>query len=152
MPVAVDRLICDDIKTLIVSGSIAKPDNLGPIVAGDLSIDYLPRFEPSDLEQIKILIAPRSRSTSLASRISRTFDLQVQLAVMQSASADSERFLALLDLVSDLDRRLSLASTISGATYRATWVSSECNLYDVASLEQHSVFRSVLTLTFRVTT
>jgi hypothetical protein len=152
MPVAVDRQICDDVKTLIVSGSIAKPDNDGPIVAADVAIDYLPRFEPVDLEQLKIVIAPRSRSTTLASRASRTRELQVQVAIMQSATSDSARFTALIDMTNDIDQRLALASVISGATYRATWSSSACQLYDVAALEQHSVFRSVITVTYSMTT
>lgn len=151
MPVAVDRQILDDIKTLIVSGSIAKPDNLGPIVAVDVTTNYLPRFEAVDLDQLKIVLAPRSRSTSLASRISRTRELQIQIAIMQAATYDSARFTALLDMVSDIDQRLALASSIVGSTYRANWSSSECSLYDVAALEQHSVFRSVLTITYSVT-
>jgi len=152
MPVAVDRLICDDVKTLIVSGSIAKPDNLGPIVAADVTIDYLPRFEPADLDDLKIVLAPRSRTTTLASRASRTRELQVQVAIMQSATADSARFTALLDLTNDVEQRLALASVITGATYRATYVESSTQLYDIAALEQHSVFRSVITLTYRMTT
>jgi hypothetical protein len=152
MPVAVDRLILDDMKTLIVSGTIAKPDNLGSIVADDVTIDYLPRFEPADLDDLKIVLAPRSRTTTLASRASRQRELQIQVAIMQSATADSARFTELLDLTNDVEQRLALASVITGATYRATYVESSTQLYDVAALEQHSVFRSVITLTYRMTT
>jgi hypothetical protein len=152
MPVAVDRLICDDIKTLIVSGLIAKPDNLGGITAADVSIDYLPRFEPADLDELKIVIAPRTRSTTVASRASRQSDLQIQVAIMQSATADSARFAALIDLTNDIEQRLALSSVINGATYRANYVESSTQLYDIAALEQHSVFRSVITVTYRLTT
>ena len=152
MPVAVDQLICDDVKTLIVSGSIAKPDNLGAITVADVTIDYLPRFEPADLDDLKIVIAPRSRTTTIASRASRQRDLQIQVAIMQSATADSARFTALIDLTNDIEQRLALSSVINGATYRANYVESSTQLYDIASLEQHSVFRSVITITYRLTT
>jgi hypothetical protein len=152
MPVAVDRLICDDIKTLIVSGSIAKPDNLGGITAADVTIDYLPRFEPADLDELKIVIAPRTRSTTVASRASRQRDLQIQVAIMQSATDDSARFTALIDMTNDIEQRLALSSVINGATYRANYVESSTQLYDIAALEQHSVFRSVITVTYRLTT
>jgi 6,7-dimethyl-8-ribityllumazine synthase len=71
---------------------------------------------------------------------------------MQSATADSARFTALIDLTNDIEQRLALASVISGATYRATYVESSTQLYDIAALEQHSVFRSVITITYRLTT
>jgi hypothetical protein len=41
---------------------------------------------------------------------------------------------------------------INGATYRANYVESSTQLYDIAALEQHSVFRSVITVTYRLTT
>ena len=72
--------------------------------------------------------------------MTRSLEIGIQIAVMQTAAADSERFQQLLDLAHDIDTALSEADLSSG-----TWSRSEVMLYDVEALERHGAFRSVIT-------
>jgi hypothetical protein len=133
------RQILADIKQALVTAAIVDPET-NAALDDTIQIDYLPRFTPEDLKDLRIVVAPRQNSSQKISRVTRSLEIGIQIAVMQTAAADSERFQQLLDLAHDIDTALSEADLSSG-----TWSRSEVMLYDVEALERHGAFRSVIT-------
>jgi hypothetical protein len=139
-----DRQLLADVAAALVAAAVVDPETNAPLDADTIQIDYLPRFTPEDLEDLKVVVAPRQNTSIKLSRSTREFELGIQVAVMQTASPDSERFTQLLDLTASLDEALASATLDSGV-----WSRSEVTLYDVAALEQHGAFRSVITVYFK---
>ena len=134
------RQILADVKQALVTAAIVDPETNAALDNDTIQIDYLPRFTPEDLKDLRIVVAPRQNSSQKISRVTRSLEIGIQIAVMQTAAADSERFQQLLDLAHDIDTALSEADLSSG-----TWSRSEVMLYDVEALERHGAFRSVIT-------
>ena len=134
------RQILADVKQALVTAAIVDPETNAALDDDTIKIDYLPRFTPEDLKELRIVVAPRQNSSQKISRVTRSLEIGIQVAVMQTAAADSERFQQLLDLAHDIDTALSGADLSSG-----TWSRSEVMLYDVEALERHGAFRSVIT-------
>lgn len=134
------RQILADVKQALVTAAIVDPETNAALDDDTIQIDYLPRFTPEDLKELRIVVAPRQNSSQKISRVTRSLEIGIQVAVMQTAAADSERFQQLLDLAHDIDTALSGADLSSG-----TWSRSEVMLYDVEALERHGAFRSVIT-------
>ena len=134
------RQILADVKQALVTAAIVDPETNAALDDDTIKIDYLPRFTPEDLKDLRIVVAPRQNSSQKISRVTRSLEIGIQIAVMQTAAADSERFQQLLDLAHDIDTALSQADLSSG-----TWSRSEVMLYDVEALERHGAFRSVIT-------
>ena len=134
------RQILADVKQALVTAAIVDPETNAVLDDDTFKIDYLPRFTPEDLRDLRIVVAPRQNSSQKISRVTRSLEIGIQIAVMQTAAADSERFQQLLDLAHDIDTALSEADLSSG-----TWSRSEVMLYDVEALERHGAFRSVIT-------
>jgi hypothetical protein len=149
---AYDRTIAADVRTLILGAGLVNPDTDTAIAIGDVVLDYLPRFEPADLSNLKIVIAPRSRTLTPLSRSSRRREIVIQIGVMMSATPDSALFTGLLDLVAAIDEYLANVNQISTKFYTGQWSESTTTLYDVGALEQHSVFRSVISVTYLLLT
>jgi hypothetical protein len=139
-----DRQLLADVAAALVAAAVVDPETNASLDADTIQIDYLPRFTPEDLEDLKVVVAPRQNTSIKLSRFTREFELGIQVAVMQTASPDSERFTQLLDLTASLDEALASATLDSGV-----WSRSEVTLYDVAALEQHGAFRSVITVYFK---
>lgn len=135
------RQILADVKQALITAAIVDPETNAALDDDTIEIDYLPRFTPEDLKDLRIVLAPRQNSSSNISRVTRLLEIGIQIAVMQTAAADSERFQQLLDLVHDVDTALAQADLSSG-----TWSRSEVMLYDVEALERHGAFRSVITV------
>ena len=134
------RQILADVKQALVTAAIVDPETNAALDDDTIKIDYLPRFTPEDLKELRIVVAPRQNSSQKISRVTRSLEIGIQIAVMQTAAADSERFQQLLDLAHDIDIALAVADFSSG-----TWSRSEVMLYDVEALERHGAFRSVIT-------
>jgi hypothetical protein len=134
------RQILADVKQALVTAAIVDPETNAALDDDTIKIDYLPRFTPEDLKDLRIVVAPRQNSSQKISRVTRSLEIGIQIAVMQTAAADSERFQQLLDLAHDIDTALSDSDLSSG-----TWSRSEVMLYDVEALERHGAFRSVIT-------
>ena len=134
------RQILADVKQALVTAAIVDPETNAALDDDTIKIDYLPRFTPEDLKELRIVVAPRQNSSQKISRVTRSLEIGIQIAVMQTAAADSERFQQLLDLAHDIDTAISAADLSSG-----TWSRSEVMLYDVEALERHGAFRSVIT-------
>jgi hypothetical protein len=139
-----DRQLLADVAAALVAAAVVDPETNAPLDADTIKIDYLPRFTPEDLKDLRVVVAPRQNTSIKISRSTREFELGVQVAVMQTASPDSERFAQLLDLTASLDDALASATLDSGV-----WSRSEVTLYDVQALEQHGAFRSVITVYFK---
>ena len=134
------RQILEDVKQALINAAIVDPKTNASLDDDTIQIDYLPRFTPEDLKDLRIVLAPRQNSSQNISRVTRLLEIGIQIAVIQTAAADSERFQQLLDLAHDIDTALAQADLSSG-----TWSRSEVMLYDVEALERHGAFRSVIT-------
>jgi hypothetical protein len=137
------QLLADVVEALAAAEVVDPKTNLA--IDGEIfKVDYLPRFEATDLKDLRIVVAPRQHTSTKISRSSREFEFGVQIAVIQTAAKDSERFFQLLDLTHELDAALATA-TIDGGV----WSRSEVSLYDTDALERHGAFRSVITAYFK---
>ena len=140
-------------STLVgVADAVAAHINAGtysrPVIAERM---YQPAFTLEDLKDLRVSVVPRTVGISAASRDSSTFECIIDVGVQQKLPATGEQaeIDALLDLVEEIADRLRL-TRLPGAP-EAAWagiahepvVSSE-------SLEQHRVFTSVLSVTYRV--
>ncbi len=112
---------------------------------------YQPAFTLEDLKDLRVSVVPRTVGISAASRDSSIVECVIDVGVQQKLPPANEQaeIDALLELVERIADRLRL-TRLPGAP-EAAWaglthepvVSSE-------SLEQHRVFTSVLSVTYRV--
>jgi len=151
---SIDRLLANQVLETLIAAELTTPSRVTPYTADQIEINYLPRVEPAELlDNVKIYIAPRTRSTLVVSRAQQRREHAIQIAVMQQAKPATELFLELLDLVAEIDETLANASEIAAAssiTRYGVWTSSSCELYSIEDLEQNGVFRSVLTANYLV--
>jgi hypothetical protein len=138
------RQLLADVVEALAAAEVVDPETNSAIDGDTFKVDYLPRFEATDLKNLRIVVAPRQNTSTKISRSSREFEFGVQIAVIQTAAKDSERFAQLLDLTHELDEALATA-TIDGGV----WSRSEVSLYDIDALERHGAFRSVITAYFK---
>lgn len=116
---------------------------------------YRPLFELSQLGTLRVSVVPRGISISNLGRNSNQHDAAVDVAVQkkvgpadgtQASTTELDGLMQLTESIADFFRLRRLVSAPS-----AIWVKTENNpVYSVEHLEQHRVFTSVLTLTFRI--
>ena len=138
------RDLLQDVVDALAAAAVIDPASNAAIDADAIKIDYLPRFQAEDLKDLRIVVAPRQNTSVKISRDTREFELGIQVAVIQTAAKDSERFEQLLDLTHEIDEALAMATIVGGV-----WSRSEVSLYDVQALEQHGAFRSVITVYYK---
>ena len=138
------RDLLQDVVDALAAAAVVDPASNAAIDAEAIKIDYLPRFQTEDLKDLRIVVAPRQNTSVKISRDTREFELGIQIAVIQTAAKDSERFEQLLDLTHEIDDALAMATIVGGV-----WSRSEVSLYDVQALEQHGAFRSVITVYYK---
>jgi hypothetical protein len=138
------RDLLQDVVDALAAAAVVDPASNAAIDADAIKIDYLPRFQAEDLKDLQIVVAPRQNTSVKISRYTREFELGIQVAVIQTAAKDSERFEQLLDLTHAIDEALAMATIVGGV-----WSRSEVSLYDVQALEQHGAFRSVITVIYK---
>ncbi|QOJ18476.1 MAG: hypothetical protein HRU76_13140 [Phycisphaeraceae bacterium] len=114
---------------------------------------YQPAFTLEDLKDLRVSVVPRTVGISAASRDSSTFECIIDVGVQQKLPAPHEgeqaEIDALLDLVEEIADRLRLAR-LPGAP-EAAWAGiAHEPVVASESLEQHLVFTSVLSVTYRV--
>lgn len=141
---SVIRDLLQDVVDALAAAAVVDPASNAAIDADAIKIDYLPRFQAEDLKDLQIVVAPRQNTSVKISRDTREFELGIQVAVIQTAAKDSERFEQLLDLTHEIDESLAMATIVGGV-----WSRSEVSLYDVQALEQHGAFRSVITVYYK---
>lgn len=135
--------VADTVAAHINAGTFSQP-----VVAERV---YQPALTLEDLKDLRVSVVPRTVGISAASRDSSIYECVIDVGVQKKLPADGEQaeIDALLDLVEEIADRLRL-KRLPGAP-EAAWagiahepvVSSE-------SLEQHRVFTSVLSVTYRV--
>jgi endonuclease YncB( thermonuclease family) len=138
------RQLLADVVDALTAAEVVDPKTNSAIDGDTFKVDYLPRFEATDLKDLRIVVAPRQNTSTKISRSTREFEFGVQIAVIQTAAKDSERFAQLLDLTHELDAALATATIDTGV-----WSRSEVSLYDIDALERHGAFRSVITAYFK---
>jgi hypothetical protein len=135
--------IADAVAAHVNAGTFSQPVNAVRT--------YQPAFSLEDLADLRVSVVPRTVGIAAASRDSSTFECVVDVGVQKKLPAEGEQSAidGLLDLVEELADHLRLKRLPDAP--EAAWagiahepvVSSE-------SLEQHRVFTSVLSVTYRV--
>ncbi|HMN39622.1 MAG TPA: hypothetical protein PKE29_02180 [Phycisphaerales bacterium] len=135
--------IADAVAAHINAGTFSQPVNAARM--------YQPAFTLEDLAELRVSVVPRTVGISAASRDSSVFECVIDVGVQKKLPADGAdgEIDALLDLVEEITDHLRLKRLPDAP--EAAWagiahepvVSSE-------SLEQHRVFTSVLSVTYRV--
>jgi hypothetical protein len=135
--------IADAITAYINTGTFSQPVNAVRM--------YQPAFTLEELADLRVSVVPRTTAITAASRDSSVFECVIDVGVQKKLSAEGAEgeIDALLDLVEEItdhlrQKRLSDApeAAWAGIAHEPV-VSSE-------SLEQHRVFTSVLSVTYRV--
>lgn len=112
---------------------------------------YQPAFTLEELGELRVSVVPRTTTVSAASRESSTYEHVLDVGVQKKLPAEDEQFsidelLELTEAIGDRLRHTRLAgfpeAAWAGLAHEPV-VSSE-------SLEQHRVFTSVLSVTYRV--
>jgi hypothetical protein len=152
MTTAPERQLAGQIVETIRASALRVPVTNAVFDETNCFIDYLPRYEAKDLQSTRIAVAPRGRSTSLATRNSVRLEIPVQVAVMHACTPTDDLFPLLLDLVGDIDILLArnhVVSAVASVTRYGYYLRSEINPYDIGTLEQHGVFRAIITATYQ---
>jgi hypothetical protein len=134
--------IADAVAAHINAGSFSRP-----VAAVRM---HQPAFTLEELAQLRVTVVPRSTAITAASRDSSVFECAVDVGVqkkLHAEGADGE-IDALLDLVEEVADHLRL-QRLPGAP-DAAWVGiAHEPVVSGESLEQHRVFTSVLSVTYR---
>lgn len=112
---------------------------------------YQPAFTLEDLADLHVSVVPRTTAIAAASRDSSVFECVIDVGVQKKLPADSTDAAidALLDLVEEITDHLRL-KRLPGAP-EAAWAGiAHEPVVAGESLEQHRVFTSVLSVTYRV--
>ncbi|MBX3384528.1 MAG: hypothetical protein KF864_13580 [Phycisphaeraceae bacterium] len=112
---------------------------------------YQPAFTLEDLKDLRVSVVPRTFGISAASRDSSIVECVIDVGVQQKLPAEGEQaeIDALLDLVEEIADHVRL-TRLPGAP-EAAWVGiAHEPVVSSESLEQHRVFTSVLSVTYRV--
>lgn len=135
--------IADAVAAHINAGTFSRPVHAARL--------FQPAFTLEELKDLRVSVVPRTTEIATASRESSLFECVVDVGVQQKLEGDDAdaQIEELLDLVEEIADHLRL-KRLPGAP-EAAWagiahepvVSSE-------SLEQHRVFTSVLSVTYRV--
>ena len=80
------RQILEDVRQALVAIAIIDPKTNSALDDDTIKIDYLPRFTPEDLKDLRVILAPRQDSSQKISRSTREHEIGIQIAVMQTAS------------------------------------------------------------------
>lgn len=136
-------LIADAVAAHINAGTFSQPVNAVRM--------YQPAFTLQDLAELRVSVVPRTVGISAASRDSSTFECVVDVGVQRKlpAEGDQAQIDGLLDLVEEITDHLRLKRLPDAP--EAAWVGiAHEPVVSSESLEQHRVFTSVLSVTYRV--
>ena len=135
-----------------LADAVAEHINAGTYAQPVLAVrTYQPAFTLEDLGQLRVSVVPRTTTVSAASRESSTYEHVLDVGVQKKLPAEDDQpaideLLELTEAIGDRLRHTRLAgfpeAAWAGLAHEPV-VSSE-------SLEQHRVFTSVLSVTYRV--
>jgi hypothetical protein len=135
--------IADAVAAHINAGTFSQPVN--PVRV------YQPAFTLEDLADLRVSVVPRTVGITAASRDSSTFECVVDVGVQKKLPAEAEQaeIDGLLDLVEEITDHLRLKRLPNAPEAAWAGISHE-PVVSSESLEQHRVFTSVLSVTYRV--
>lgn len=111
---------------------------------------YLPRTDLAELAALTVTVAPKSMEITSATRDSDFFDVVLDVGVQKRINADTigkiDEMVALVQEIVDYLRRRKL-TTLTAAGFLS--ISNEPIVYP-DHLDQHRVFTSVVSVTYRV--
>ena len=142
------RWLCEQIKAVLEAAPVDEDYTPGvslPMAVGtieELAQSRLPRWTQESLDTLQIALSDRARRTSLASREDRNRQITVQMLVMKTIDPDTDDLEDLIELVFAIDELIGQQRQLGYIE------SSNEPIYDPALLEQNSVFKSILTMTF----
>lgn len=112
---------------------------------------YQPAFTLEDLTDLRVSVVPRTVGIAAASRDSSVFECVVDVGIQRKLPAEGAEaeIDALLDLVEEIADHLRLKRLPDAPEAAWAGISHE-PVVSSESLEQHRVFTSVLSVTYRV--
>jgi hypothetical protein len=112
---------------------------------------YQPAFTLEDLKDLRVSVVPRTVGIAAASRDSSVFECVVDVGVQQKLPPENEQaeIDALLGLAEEIADRLRLTRLPDAPEAAWAGIAHE-PVVASESLEQHRVFTSVLSVTYRV--
>jgi len=136
--------IADAVVATLNEGTFSQP------IAAERS--YLPRYELSELQDLRVTVVPKEMSTTTASRGAASRDVALDVAVQKKlgapdgAQAEQDALMSLSEEIAEHLRTTSLVGQPG-----AEWVRTEHTaIYAPGHLEQMRQFTSVASVTFRV--
>lgn len=111
---------------------------------------YRPQYDLAELKSLRVTVVPHGIEIASAGRNLVQHDVSIDLAVQKKVNAaDAAELDGLIDLVQAIGAFFRLRR-LTGCP-QATWTRTvHAPVYSPEHLEQHRVFTSVLTITFRV--
>lgn len=111
---------------------------------------YRPQFELAELKSVRVTVVPKAIEVAALSRSQNQHDVAIDIAIQKKLqTADLAELDPLMDLVQALGDLLRLKRL--AAFPSATWLKTEnAPIYSPEHIDQHRVFTSVLTVTYRL--
>jgi len=110
---------------------------------------YQPRFELSEMTELKVSVVPRSLASKTLDRNRGTFDYLIDVAVQKKTETSRASLDALMTLVEEIADHFRTQPLASYPNARCTEVKNE-PVYALEHLDEFRQFTSVITLTYRV--
>lgn len=135
--------IADALTAHINAGSFGQPVNAARM--------FQPAFTLEDLKELRVSVVPRTTAIAAATRDSSTFECLLDVGVQQKLPSENDADMIdnLLKLVEAIADHIRLKRLPDAA--EAAWVSiAHDPVVSTEALEQHRVFTSVLSVTYRV--
>ncbi len=133
----------------IADAIVAELQAIGFVPPFSVARHYLPRFELSEMNTLRVSVVPRSVRSEALDRQRDRFDYQIDVAVQQKiepANAHLDALMNRVEEIADHFRAKRLASYPNAA-----WLKTEQSvLYAPEHIDELRQFTSVLTLTYRV--
>ena len=114
---------------------------------------YLPVFELEDMNTLHVTVVPRTETILPASRSQNQHDYQIDIAVQQRFSDDTnaviDPLMTLVEAIKDYLKQLQLVGNATALD--SSWVRTANEpIYDPAHMSKWRQFTSLLTVTYRV--
>ncbi len=110
---------------------------------------YQPKFELSEMTELKVSVVPRSLASKTLDRNRDTFDYLIDVAVQQKTDMTPAALDALMGLVEEIADHFRRQPLAGYPQARCVEVKNE-PVYSLEHLDEFRQFTSVITLTYRV--
>jgi len=110
---------------------------------------YQPKFDLSEMTELKVSVVPRSLASKTLDRNRDTFDYLIDVAVQKKTDMSQASLDALMTLVEEIADHFRTQPLASYPNARCTDVKNE-PVYSLEHLDEFRQFTSVITLTYRV--